>query len=149
MALTATLSKVSDPNNKLTKTATGGQVFSVNLKDETSVIDPVLIVNTSTNISGYNYLYIAEFSRYYFVKNIKSIRNNLWEIEAHVDVLMSHQTQIKTISGIVERSTTLYNTYMNDSIPLKARPLVTTRAFPTSFRKNDASIVLIVAGKAS
>ena len=149
MSLTMTMYKTKSPNNALAKTCTDAIAYPFVLKDDTSVVDPVLIVNTTTNISKYNYLYIDEFDRYYFIRDIVSVRNNVYEIHAHVDVLMSYQSEIKTMQGTMARSATVYNTYVDDIIPKKTRPLVTTRAFSTSFNKNDASIVLVVAGKFS
>ena len=92
-------------------------------------------------------MYISEFSRYYFIDNVKSIRNNLWEIEGHVDVLMTYNTSIKNLSGVVKRNSEYFNAYMPDHIPVKERPLVKVRAFPTSFSHSSEKIILVVAGK--
>lgn len=117
MSLSATLMVNSSPVEKIGKTLSEGLIFSVNLKEDTSVLRPVLILTTisDTPITGYNYMYIEEFRRYYFIDDIKSIRNNVWEISAHVDVLQTYRDKILSNSVILEGSeNTGVNKYLHD-----------------------------------
>ena len=63
------------------------------LKDGASVINPTILLQatpaTVQQIVTSNYLQIPEFGRYYFIRDISSVRTNLWEISCHVDVLQS------------------------------------------------------------
>jgi len=60
------------------------------LRDETSLIDPVLTFEIPmANIVDVNYLYIEDFKRYYYITHLRSIRTGLVEVSCHVDVLMS------------------------------------------------------------
>ena len=76
------------------------------LRNESSVIHPSFLIE-AVNPSGYNYCYIAEFGRYYFITNITSVRTYIWRIDCSVDVLMSFKSQILNLSVIVS----------NDSLP--------------------------------
>lgn len=53
------------------------------------------------NPTAYNYCYIPDFDRYYFISNITSVRTNLWRIDCSVDVLMSYQAEILNLDVIV------------------------------------------------
>ena len=75
------------------------------LRNESSVINPSFIME-HTNPSQFNYCFIPEFDRYYFIKDIVSVRNNLWRIDCDVDVLMSFQSQILDLDVIVSDETT-------------------------------------------
>ena len=67
--------------NKLDKTLTTISTLTGTLKTETSIIDPVIIVEGAlSDLKTCNYCTISEFGRSYFVNNIKSIRNNLIEL---------------------------------------------------------------------
>lgn len=85
------------------------------LREECSIINPVFTI-VHTNPSQYNYCFIPEFNRYYFITNITSVRNNLWRISCNVDVLMSYQAQILNLDVIVSDNTSPDNeTYLNGS----------------------------------
>ena len=119
------------------------------LKDGTSIIDPVIIIQgtpaTTQQIVSSNYLYIEDFGRYYFINDISSVRTNLWEISCHVDVLQSYATQIKAQTAIIQRQKEKWNLYLNDgSFKVYQNPNVLTKPFPSGF--NTMEFVLAVAG---
>lgn len=127
------------------------QTSTVDLKDSCSVTDPVLIVNvTSTNtiqklIRAVNYCYITDFRRYYYVTNITILRNAVFEVSCHVDVLMSYKDSIRSNTAIILRQENNFNLYLNDGVfKCYQNPVVITREFPGGFTGH--SYVLAVAG---
>ena len=85
------------------------------LKDETSITDPVIMVNgTSHWFSAYNYLEIPSFKRKYFITGITSVRKGLVAISCHCDVLSSVADKVNNQYCIVETSQNYYNTLLND-----------------------------------
>lgn len=94
----------SSERNEINKSISGGETFSCTLRSETSVSDPAILLEYNGNLSSYNYCYISEFSRYYYITDITSVRNNLWMIKCHVDVLMSFKSAIFSSVAILEES---------------------------------------------
>lgn len=91
-------------------------VVSGVLKEQSSIIDPVVLIRADTTIMEYNYVEIDTFKRKYFVTDIKNIRNDLWEVSLHVDVLYSYKDVLLQNDYFVER-----NQYdFNDELPDKA-----------------------------
>lgn len=84
------------------------------LKEETSVINPSIVVTSDSSILNANYAYIELFKRYYFITNITSIRNDLWRIDLKCDVLMSFKDEIKNIKCLVARNENKYNPLLSD-----------------------------------
>lgn len=85
----------------------GGASFSVELKRGTSLLRPVFLLSSDASIYGYS---CAKFeNRYYFVTNIISVRNNLWEVECAVDVLASYKPALMDELLYVVRATTESN----------------------------------------
>lgn len=84
----------------INKTLTNGLTLTGSLRNESSVINPTILIET-TNPSSYNYAYIPEFGRYYFITDMVSVRTNLWRMSLSVDVLMSFKTQILNLDVIV------------------------------------------------
>ena len=89
---------------------TGITPVSCDLKDDTSIMNPVLIFSTgilptaSINpVSLYNYALINNFQRYYFIKDWRYILGR-WEATLEVDVLASYKSAIGSMSEYVLRS---------------------------------------------
>lgn len=100
-----TLYKTGSERNALNKVLTNPVEFNGTLRNETSISDPIITLEYSSNITGYNYCYISEFERYYFINDIRSVRNNLWALHMHVDVLMSFKSSILASTVILAEST--------------------------------------------
>lgn len=73
------------------------------LRNETSVTNVVMQIEYS-KFPDFNYVYLAMFNRYYYVDDIISVRNNLWEIHLSVDVLMTYKDAIIKCVAYVDRT---------------------------------------------
>lgn len=146
MAFDIILQINNSDKNKLDKNLVEITTITGTLKKETSVINPVILIETPLeNIISFNYLTIPTFNRSYYVTDIKSIRTNLAEISCHVDVLQSYREQIKENTAIVRKQENKWNLYLNDgSFRVYQNPQVITREFPSGF--NTQQFILAVAG---
>lgn len=92
----------------------GGSVFSCYLKNETGIINPTFIFDfKSENAPNYNYAYIPDFNRYYFINEWTWIEGN-WNATMTVDVLSSYKTDIGQTSLYITRSSATSSTYIAD-----------------------------------
>ena len=132
--------------NKVTKSITDIITVSGELKSETSIIDPVIMINCElSDVTKCNYMTIGSFGRSYFVNNIRSIRSGLVEFSCHVDVLSSFADAIKSNSAIIRRQENNWNLYLNDgTFKVYQNPIVLTKEFPSGFTTRE--FVLAVAG---
>ena len=137
----------NSPRDFVTKSTADLGTVTGSLREGCSMLRPRFEIAQASVPSGVNYVYIPDFGRYYYAR-VNSIRTGLWEIEAEVDPLMSWATQLRQCSGIVSRSETDYNTYLDDgSFRAYADPHVITKAFPNGFTTQD--FILAVAGGSS
>lgn len=146
MAFTVKLQNNASEKNRVSKTVTDILSLSGTLKNDTSIIDPVIVFNCDlSDVVNANYMTISEFGRSYFITNIRSIRAGLVEISAHVDVLSTYATQIKSNTAIIRKNESKWNLYLNDgTFKVYQNPVVLTKPFPSGF--NSHSFVLAVAG---
>lgn len=116
------------------------------LREESSIIDPIITISDVDDyIGSMNYAYIPEFNRYYFITNIESVRNNLWRVSFHVDVLFTYADGIKSNSAIIERNQNEYDLKLNDGLfRTQQNPRIAQYPFPSGF--NTWNFVLAVAG---
>lgn len=90
--------------NSLRKTLQNNLTLTGALRGESSVTTPSFLIE-HTNPSQYNYCFIPEFNRYYYITDITSVRTNIWRIDCSVDVLMTYQAQILALEVVLENST--------------------------------------------
>lgn len=116
MSFTIKLCHSISPAEKIGKQLDAGtELTGATLKDNTSILKPIIRVRSSAAaITSYNYMYISEFNRYYFIDDIVSINNGLWEISAHVDVLQTYRQEILNQEAVIRRQQNRYNLYLND-----------------------------------
>lgn len=140
----------SSEKNKLDKTLTDIETLTGTLRNDTSIIDPVFqIAGDMSSFVTANYCTVPTFGRSYFITDIRSIRNGLFEISCHVDVLSSFKTQIRTNKAIMHRSERNWNLYLNDGtlkISQKPESINTLQFSNGNAFVNHFSYVLILAG---
>lgn len=146
MAFDIILQRNNSERNRITKDISDILTVSGELKTETSIIDPVIVIECDLSaVVECNYISISAFGRSYFVNNIRSIRSNLVEFSCHVDVLSSFAAEIRSNTAIVRRQENNWNLYLNDgSFKVYQNPNVLTKAFPSGFTTQE--FVLAVAG---
>lgn len=92
-------------DNSTRRPSGSGETFSCVLKDNTSVTDPVVLLDLSdkTDFTKYTYAYIPMFSRYYFVIDMVA-DGLLWSVVLRCDVLATYKNEIGSSSLYVLRS---------------------------------------------
>ena len=129
----------------VTKNITDEITYTGNLRNESSVIDPVILIEAA-NLSDYNYAWIEEFHRFYFIRNIVSVRTGLWRLTMHVDVLSTYAGYIKDNNAIMSRNSNVWNLYYQDEqFKILNYETIQTKAFGTSLTPSS-NFVLITAG---
>lgn len=136
--------------NKLDKSLSSELKFNGKLREESSVVNPSIMIQ-ATNPSGYNYAYIPEFKRYYFITDMVSIRTGIWEISMHVDVLMSFKDGIKNTSIILsDTETTGQTNYMSgEQWATEVKNTTTIKMFPHSLPTTGKYILITAGGQGS
>lgn len=141
------LCNTSDPREKVKKTVTSGSTFSCVLKEGTSVFNPVIILQTDAAVYNFNYMHIPLFSRFYFITDIRSIGNNRWEIQGHVDVLNTYASGILNNDAVIKRQQNLYNLYLNDpDFQTYNNDVIQTKKFTDSEFSKNLTYVLAING---
>lgn len=144
--MTITLYRNISEYNAVNKSINELTTLTGTLREESSIIDPVITISDIDNYVGsMNYAYIPEFNRYYFITNIESVRNNLWRVSFHVDVLYTYRSQIKSNSAIIERNENEYDLKLNDGLfRTQQNPRIAQFPFPSGF--DTWNFVLAIAG---
>lgn len=101
-----------DDNNILNKTLIDEKhILEIRLKQPVDIINPNIILRNDGFLL-YNYAYIPEFQRYYFIENITNKNKDTFEILLKVDVLMSFKDDILLSKGYIVNDS-LGNKYLD------------------------------------
>lgn len=144
-----------------------GVPLNVTLKHDTSVVNPTFTLRGSLS-SNYNYVYVPQWGGYYFVTDIVSVANNLFELVCSMDALATLKNDILNSSQYVlydsEPNTEIIDTRLSQRT--SATIATTSVAFPMfnkagylalgingegsvgyyAFASNDAGIQRLTAG---
>ena len=141
------LYKTSSPRKKLVKELSDGITLTGTLRGQSSVMSPSLQIQDIAVI-GYNYCYIPDVGRYYYINGINALRANLFELSLGIDVLMTYAEAIRKNAAIVDKVQNFgaaYN-YINDGSFVNSNRMKQDIVnFPHGFNA-DGEYILITAG---
>ena len=107
---------------------------------------------TETDIVKYNYAYIANFARYYYINDWSYNGDGTWTADLDVDVLASWQLEIKASGGYVGRSSSHEDYWIEDSLyPATTDFRVKTATKATQFSNvvsNGVFVIGVISGQA-
>ena len=93
-----------------TKQPSSGTSATVQLKEGTSIESPVFLLSGDL----FTITYVKAFNHYYFVTDIRSVRNGLVEIYCKMDPLASFKSDIGSYTALIERSSHTYDIAIPD-----------------------------------
>lgn len=134
----------TSPPNYLDKNLILVDTLDGTLREPTSIIDPTIVIERSAP-TGFNYLEIPAFNRYYFVTGVSSIANNLISVSAHTDVLTAYKTEIRSCEAVIRRQENMFNLYLDDGI-FKVYQNSKHKIIRLPYGFTDYSYVLALAG---
>ena len=103
--MTVIFYKYNDIKNKINKTLSGGlTVNDVIMHNDFDITSFELLIKNSDFNSEYNYCYIQDLGRYYFIDSVEKMNGTIYKIRVSVDVLKSFSTQIENINAIITKS---------------------------------------------
>lgn len=135
----------SDPKT-VNKTLTGEiELNGAVARDPVDVVNPVIEVEgTNETLAGYNYAYIEDYARWYFVEP-QNDSYNMNTLRLHCDVLKTAASFLATRNATITRNEYLYNAYLNDpDFQSYAYKKIVLKAFPAAV--NNDSIILMTVG---
>lgn len=125
MAFSIRLYKMTCEKKRVDKTdyLTNRTEYNGTFKSATSLTSPSFILETPNGISdiqGFNYFYIFQLHRYYFITDLISISDKLTQVNGRVDVLMSFRNKFMNLNAMIDRNENDFNPLLDDkNIPYR------------------------------
>lgn len=140
-------------------------VLEGSFRDESNLINPRILIEyhetfnpTKEKAFKYNYCYIPDFNRFYFINDVRVVRTGVYELIMHVDVLQTYRNDIKKMNGFCKRSESHgdENLYYDDKANIPNVKYIwykegtsTDNKFLHTVDKDSLNIVLITTGTGS
>ena len=115
-------SKRENSTKQLAMTASHECTF----KNGCSMLNPTLLLELETSTFP-NYTVFKIENRYYNITDVRSVRNNLFEVSGEVDVLATYKTNILATTAYV-----IYDSTNNTELPDNRLPMKTTKSVSAS-----------------
>lgn len=149
MAFTVNFYNFAKRENATYRPTGSGTQYSCILKESSSIANPVIILDVGTGSDPtFNYAYIAEFDRYYFITDWTWIQNRLWQASLSTDLLATFKDDIGASSLYVLRSAAAFDGTINDDYyPGKVNSTfqVLQQQTPFTFNAQSGSFVIGIA----
>ena len=117
------------------------------IKYDTDLMNPS--INIETNDVNFNYCYIPDFGRYYYITDVTHSGANgiIKTLSLEEDTLMSWKDYIRNSEGIIERNESQYNLYIPDNeLVLSSKPKKQIINFPYGFSGNKYVVLTVASG---
>lgn len=114
-------------------------------RDPVDIVNPVIDVEADNGtLAGYNYAYIEDYARFYFVNPT----NDSWKLNTlslRCDILSSARAWLLARTATITRNERLYQSYLSDpNFSTYAYANIVTKVFPSGV--NSDSIILMTVG---
>lgn len=135
-----TFYSVNDDKRKINKTLTNSHQATCDIINSTTIINPIIVVDSQ--YINYNYVYINDLNRYYFVDNI-TISNNMIVMQLNVDVLYTYRNEIKSMPVHIVRCGDYKLTDIYDSeIQMTSKTIQESHKISDSIITNNVNFLL-------
>lgn len=143
--MTLKLYHYTGEDNRVDKTSLLGTAITVtgdHYEGNQNILAPSVIISSAT-MPTYNYAYITEYGRYYFIDPPVWIADSLWRLNLRADPLYSHKTAIGNQSGVIQYSASGSPRKYDPRLVYNEAPVV-TRVTPSSTGYNPGEAWVIM-----
>lgn len=106
------------PNSTKRPLSSEGTVFSCAIKNVSSILSPVVdIAIGPSDVASYNYAYIRQFDRYYFITDIV-YDQGIWSLSLSCDLLATYKEDLLNSEQYIIRSASDYDPNIIDTMYL-------------------------------
>ena len=150
MSFSVSFGSTSSEKRELDKTVSYSITLTGTLRNTSSVVDPVIIIDRSASaLALCNYMSIPTFGRYYFITDVIALSDNLCEVHGHCDVLSTYKTGIRSNRAIIGRSAQEgnWNLFLTDPmLKITNKSSIITKTGFKSFPKDQFSLMIVTMG---
>lgn len=132
------------PSNTIGKVLENETEYEIKFKTQADRTKPVVILRSETMLN-FNYAFIPDFERYYFIENIEVTPNKIYNVTLRCDVLESFKEDIKKSSGVISQQTN-GNNYFNSDYQTEIKKEVDVIKSSVTLDTTKSTILVTIGG---
>lgn len=140
--VTLELYKVTNQTNEITKTLQNPIVINGVFRSEIDAIDVIVEIESST--FDFNYVYIMNLGKYYFLQNLVHVNAKIIRMQLHCDVLMTYKQDILASYGLLTQGNNTNMYY--PTIPHTTKQITRRIEFENPFIGNGVYVLTTIKG---
>lgn len=140
---TIELYKNHSENNELIKNLTDKRVINGTSRSTVDLLNPVITLST-INVNEFNYCYIKELKRYYYIVKTIIQPKGISIISLNVDVLMTYSEDIKASKGLITKQKN-YNPYYGE-FDVESKTMLQKYEFENVFDDKGEFVLVALRG---
>jgi len=144
--MTLKLYKCVNHRNRIDKTLSNELTVNGNMKNALDVDNISIDLQTPIETFNYNYAYVEELKRYYFVGTPVILPNGIITLPLECDVLMSFKSAVESIIGTVGKVQNGNKYYSGYNTAHDVRPNTEKFEFENNFNENGNIIMVTLRG---
>lgn len=103
--------KTTSDEKQIQKILTDSKTYNGTFKNDFDILNPKIIISDATySILDFNYCFIQELNRYYFIENVTILSNNRFSVDCKIDVLKTYSTELQNCEGRIIECENNFNT---------------------------------------
>lgn len=134
------LYKNSSENNDVLKNISNETVIQGYSRTAVDILNPVIDL-AGVEVNSFNYCYVQELKRYYYIENMTLSPNGVTRLSMSVDVLMSYREDILESHGVITKNRA-YNPYTGD-YEVESRYELKKHEFENGFDFTNGDFVMV------
>ena len=132
------------PSNTIGKVLENEAEYEIKFKAQADKTKPVVVLRSETMLN-FNYAFIPDFERYYFIENIEVTPNKIYNVSLRCDVLESFKEDIKKSSGVISQQTN-GNNYFNSDYQTEIKKEVDVIKSTVTLDTTKSTILVTIGG---
>lgn len=140
------LYKTKSPNNAINKVLRNKTIKSIKWKDNFSIINPVITLSGTISMYDFNYCYLPNVNRYYFIKNIIQFPNKIYKLYLECDVLESFKNDILQSQCFINQQSEINPFYDDNSYKNEMKKEVNTYYSNTEILLENTQLLVTLGG---
>lgn len=134
----------TDSKNTIGKTLADKHVININLKSDTDLKQPTLILSKSNVTKNFNYAQFPTLGLSYFIVDKSIMNNDHVRLELKSDLLETYKQDILNSTAIITAKDT--PSYLNVSLPVDSRTEIDKYISDTKLETKNSFIMVTVGG---
>jgi len=134
----------TDSKNTIGKTLADKHVININLKSDTDLKQPTLILSKSNVTKNFNYAKFPTLGLSYFIIDKSIMNNDHVRLELKADLLETYKQDILNSTAIITAKSS--PSYLNVSLPVDSRTEIDKYASDVTLPDNTSFVMVTVGG---